>query len=602
LIASAAFFAAYLCTGAAVAADGEASNGHRARLSADLADHLARGSQNIEVLAHGTRASCDTLARTYGIVVLKYLSNEGCVFRLTAGQLAALRQDDSQDHISGNTRIQGSDEVTAEAIGADQVWAGYGEMPALDGSGITIAVIDSGIDERHASVAGKVVATHDFTGGDGVDRFGHGTHVAGIIAGARLKTPDGRDYRGIAPGARLVNLRVLDDAGNGTVADVVEAIDWAIANRGRFKIRVINLSLGAPVLQSYHDDPMCEAVERAVRAGIVVVAAAGNYGRNADGKTVLGSIVSPGNSPYAITVGAVDTHGTPERSDDTVATYSSRGPTAYDLLIKPDVAAPGSHIASAEAAGGYLARTYPERHVTGSGTNGIFQLSGTSMAAAVVSGAASLLLDDRVGIRPSDIQSVLEVTASFMPSGGLLGSGAGEVNIIAAVQVVEDRPKRGHLPTTELAGEEIIPSGWLILSADAQGLGSGSIVWTGAKTASIVWSGTSGSSIVWTGLANSIVWTGATGSSIVWTGTTGNSIVWTGATGNSIVWTGAAGSSIVWTGLTGNSIVWTGAVGNSIVWTGTTAGSIVWTGIQSDSIVWTGTTSESIVWTGALDN
>jgi serine protease AprX len=591
LIASAAFFAAYLCTGVGLAADGEGSNGHKARLSADLVDHLANGSQSIEAIVHGTRAACETLARTYGLVIRKYLTNEGCVFRLTAGQLAALQQDDTQDHISGNTRIRGNDDVTAEAIGADQVWAGVGELPALDGSGITIAVIDSGIDQRHAALTGKVVAVHDFTGGDGIDRFGHGTHVAGIIAGAGVTTPDGKDYRGIAPGAKLVNLRVLDDAGNGTVADVVEAIDWAIANRGRYKIRVINLSLGAPVLQSYHDDPMCEAVERAVRAGIVVVAAAGNYGRSADGKTVLGSIVSPGNSPYAITVGAVDTHGTPQRGDDTVAAYSSRGPTAYDLLIKPDVSAPGSHIASAEAAGGYLARTYPERHVTGSGANGIFQLSGTSMAAAVVSGAASLLLDERFGLKPIDVEAVLELTSSFMPSGGLLGTGVGEINVLAAVEGV-DRHSNGRLelPTTELAGERISPSGLLILSTGQPRVDISSIVWTIARDASIVWTGTSSNSIVWTGLATSIVWTGATGNSIVWTRATGNSIVWTGATNNSIVWTGA----------TSNSIVWTGTASNSIVWTGTSAGSIVWTGTQS--IVWTGSTADSIVWTSALDN
>jgi serine protease AprX len=591
LIASAAFFSAYLCTGVSMAADGEASNGHKARLSADLVDSLANGSQNIEVIAHGTRGACETLARTYGLVIRKYLTNDGCLFRLTAGQLAALQQDDTQDHISGNTKIRGNDDVTAEAIGADQVWAGVGELPSLDGGGITIAVIDSGIDQRHAALAGKVVATYDFTGGDGTDRFGHGTHVAGIIAGARVKTPDGRDYRGIAPGATLVNLRVLDDAGNGTVADVVEAIDWAIANRGRYKIRVINLSLGAPVLQSYHDDPMCEAVERAVRAGIVVVAAAGNYGRSADGKTVLGSIVSPGNSPYAITVGAVDTHGTPQRSDDTVASYSSRGPTAYDLLIKPDVSAPGSHIASAEAAGGYLARTYPERHVTGGGANGIFQLSGTSMAAAVVSGAASLLLDERFGLKPSDVEAALELTSSFMPSGGLLGTGAGEINVLAAIEGV-DRHSNGRLqlPTTELAGERISPSGLLILSTDQPRVDIDSIVWTIARDASIVWTGTSSNSIVWTGLATSIVWTGATGNSIVWTRATGNSIVWTGATNNSIVWTGA----------TSNSIVWTGTTSNSIEWTGTSAGSIVWTGTLS--IVWTGSTADSIVWTSVLDN
>src|ERR1041384_5741700 len=296
---AAAIAGAWACTGLAAAADSTQTPGHKARLSADLQDHLDHNSQSLEAIVHGTRAACDVLARTYGLVVQRYLSVDGCVFRLTAGQLAALQQDDTQDHISGNTRIKSSDDVTAETIGADQVWAGADALPALSGKGVTVAVIDSGIDQTHAALRGRVVASRDFTGGGGpggVDGFGHGTHVAGIIGAQRFATPDGKDYRGIAPDVQLVDLRVLDDTGSGSVADVVEAIDWAVANRERYKIRVINLSLGAPVLQPYRDDPMCEAVERAVRAGIVVVAAAGNNGRNAAGQTVLGSIVSPGNS------------------------------------------------------------------------------------------------------------------------------------------------------------------------------------------------------------------------------------------------------------------------------------------------------------------
>src|SRR5205823_6479309 len=232
----------------------------------------------------------------------------------------------------------------------------------------------------------RVLVTVDFTGGDGVDRYGHGTHVAGIIAGQAGRTSDTRTYSGVAPGAYLLNLRVLGDDGSGTASSVIEAIDWAIDHRGEFNIGVINLSLGAPVLQPYLNDPMCEAVERAVRAGIVVVAAAGNFGKDATGRAVAGGIVSPGNSPFAITVGALDTHGTPQRSDDTVASYSSRGPTRYDLVLKPDLVAPGSHIVSAEAAGSLLATKYTDHHVTGNGPNAYMQLSGTSMATGVVSG------------------------------------------------------------------------------------------------------------------------------------------------------------------------------------------------------------------------
>jgi serine protease AprX len=207
------------------------------------------------------------------------------------------------------------------------VWAGDGNLKPLSGAGVSVAVIDTGIDTRHEALKKRVIFTKDFTGGDGMDRFGHGTHVAGIIAGAGGSTPDTSGYRGIAYGANLVNLRALGDDGSGTVSKVVEAIDYAIDHQKELNIRVINLSLGTPVLQPYRDDPLCEAVERAVDAGMVVVVAAGNQGRNTAGQTVLGSITSPGNSPFAITVGALDAHDTAKRSDDTVATYSSRGPT-----------------------------------------------------------------------------------------------------------------------------------------------------------------------------------------------------------------------------------------------------------------------------------
>ena len=257
------------------------------------------------------------------------------------------------------------------------MWAGDGRLRSLSGAGVVVAVIDTGIDTRHSALKDRIVFTKDFTGGDGLDRFGHGTHVAGLIAGAAGQTADTSSYSGIAPGARLVNLRALGDDGSGTVSTVVDAIDWAVDHQRDLRIRVINLSLGAPVLQPYRDDPLCEAVERAVAAGMIVVTAAGNQGRTADGKTVLGSITSPGNSPYTITVGALDTHGTSQRSDDTVAAFSSRGPTRYDLIIKPDLAAPGVHVVSTEAADSYLARTYADRHVAGSGSNGYLSLSGT---------------------------------------------------------------------------------------------------------------------------------------------------------------------------------------------------------------------------------
>ena len=398
---------------------------HRARLSADLADHLAAGSQSIDVIVHGNAATVDAIASRYNLAVKKRLKS-GAVLRINAGQLDALQQDDQLDHLSGDIRLRGSMAITNQAIGADQVWAGVGDVPSLTGNGVTVAVIDSGIDTRHRALRSRVLASVDFTGGTGQDTYGHGTHVAGIIAGRPGRTAETRKLQGVADEASLVNLRVLGDDGSGSASDVIEAIDWAIEHRTQFRIGVINLSLGAPVLQPYRDDPLCEAVERAVASGIVVVAAAGNFGKTEDGRIVFGGITSPANSPYAVTVGAIDTHGTPERSDDTVATYSSRGPTAYDLIIKPDIVAPGSHIVSAEAAGSYLSRTYPERHVIGRGTNGYMQLSGTSMSSAVVSGTMALLRQESSSLAPAEAKTVVQMASSFLPSADLLAGGRSE--------------------------------------------------------------------------------------------------------------------------------------------------------------------------------
>lgn len=571
------FVVTFLLAGASAAF----AAGHRARLSADLQDHLNAGSQTIEVIVHGDRATIDAIAARYNLVVSKYLAS-GAVLRVTAGQLAALQQDEGLDHLSGNTPLRVSDAITAESTGADQVWAGSNDLPALSGEHVTVAVIDSGMDPTHAALKGRIVATQDFTGGDGVDRFGHGTHVAGIIAGARVSTPDGLDYRGIAYGARLVNLRVLDANGAGTVADVVDAIDWAVSHREQYTIRVINLSLGAPVLQPYADDPMCEAVDRAARAGIVVIASAGNYGQTADGKTVLGSITSPANSPYAIAVGATDTHGTADRSDDTLEPYSSRGPTPYDLLIKPDLVAPGHRIVSAEASNAYLPTTYPARHITGQGPNAYFRLSGTSMSAAVVSGAAALLLDDRGTLRPFETKAALQLAATFMPEAGLIGAGAGNLNVLAATELVE----KGHLPTFKTQqsfGSNGRPT--TSLQFLGRNVTTNSIVW-GVDSSSIVW-GVEANSIVWGLNPASIVW-GVQGNSIVW-GMNPASIVW-GVKDNSIVW-GVSDSSTVW-GVSDASIVW-GVNAESIVW-GVNSSSIVW-GVDSSSIVW-GVNADSIVW------
>jgi len=456
---------------------------HRARLSADLADHLAAGSQSIDVIVHGDRADVDALASRYNVLVARYLKSGG-VLRVNAGQLDALQRDPDVDHLSGDLPLRPSMAITNAAIGADQVRAGSAGAPGPTGRGVTVALIDSGISERHSALRRRVIATMDFTGGDGVDRYGHGTHVAAIIAGQAGRTVETRELQGVAPGAYLVNLRVLGDDGSGVISSVVEAIDWAIEHQAQYRIGVINLSLGAPVLQPYRDDPMCEAVERAVRAGIVVVAAAGNFGRGRGGGAVSGGITTPGNDPYVLTVGAIDTQGTPERSDDVAAAFSSRGPTLYDLVNKPDVMAPGTRIVSAEAAGSVAARGHPERHVTGAGMNGYIQFSGTSMAAGVVSGAVALLLQDDPQLTPEEVKAVIQLTTSFVPSSGRLAGGAGSLNVLAAAAFVAGG--YAELPATTIADERIAAGG-LAVSDPADDLSAAAPAARAAGASSIVW-------------------------------------------------------------------------------------------------------------------
>ena len=321
-----------------LAAAAPASAQHRARLSADLADHIAAGSQSIDVIVHGDAATVDAIVTRYNVKV-KHLASGG-VLHVNAGQLSALQQDEAIDHLSGDILIKSSvDAVTAESIGADQVWAGAGELDPLTGRGVTVAVIDSGMDGKHSALKGRVLFTKDFTGGDGHDGYGHGTHVAAIIAGQAVKSTDAHGYRGIAPGAWLVNLRVLGDDGSGT-ASVYGGVDWAIAQRAY--AGVINPPLGALVFSRSRRSAVA-MVERAVRQhhrrrrrGI---------SQTADGKRKMAASPPP-PSPHAVRW-AVDTHGTVQRST-TRGGVQPKGPRDT-TDSEPDVVAPGTHIVSAES-------------------------------------------------------------------------------------------------------------------------------------------------------------------------------------------------------------------------------------------------------------
>src|ERR1051326_4820515 len=234
-------------------------------------------------------------------------------------------------HISTNEVVRTMGHVTsttgAEAGQAAASTAGHG---TIDGAGVAVAILDSGIDVNHAqfSASGggsRIVTSVDFTGENRTDDpYGHGTFVAAAAAGG---AGAGADYKGIAPGVSLVNVRVLDSEGAGTSETVLAGLNWVAEHARQYNIRIVNLSLGGLAVESYKNDPLCRAVRGLVNSGIVVFAAAGNDGKDSSGNKVYGAIHSPGNEPSAFTIGASNTFQTDARSDDGVTTYSSRGPT-----------------------------------------------------------------------------------------------------------------------------------------------------------------------------------------------------------------------------------------------------------------------------------
>lgn len=334
---------------------------------------------------------------------------------LPARQAARLQRNRHLVAVTLNTRVrrQGSDAAGLDTtypltVGADKLWA-----KGITGQGVRVAVIDSGVSgdspdftaaDGTSRIAANVIANEAATTPG--DPVGHGTHVAGIIAGDSRNRPPGDPdrghYIGIAPGADLVTLKTADEDGNSTVLDVLDALQFVIDHKDLLNIRVVNLSISSDTPSSYLLDPLDAAVEAAWQSGIVVVAAAGNRGDAADAVSY-----APGNDPFVITVGGTDEMGTDHSSDDVLADWSSRGVT-QDGFNKPDVTAPGAHMISTLAPGSFFSQLCPACLVGSS----YLKIGGTSMAAPVVAGAAALLLQDRPQLTPDQVKSVLLGTKS----------------------------------------------------------------------------------------------------------------------------------------------------------------------------------------------
>ena len=355
---------------------------------------------------------------------------DSCLLQLAAQPGVVAISLDRQ--VSG--ALQGSVRAT---VGA----AWIAEHLAVDGTGVGVAIVDSGVAVAHDDLGNRVVHFADFVNRQTqpYDDYGHGTHVAGIIAGNGQNA--GGSRRGIAPGAHLIVLKALDSAGDGNVSRVITAIDYAIRNRAAYNIRILNLSVAAGVYESYHTDPLAQAARRAVDAGIVVITAAGNLGRDASGAIQYGGITAPGNAPWVLTVGASNDRGTADRADDTIASFSSRGPGLIDGSIKPDLVAPGVGIESLAEAASFLYQTRPSARRWGSTRSGqepYMTLSGTSMAAPIVAGTVALMLHANPALSPESVKTILRRTAESNSRYDQFTQGAGFLNARAAVELARE--------------------------------------------------------------------------------------------------------------------------------------------------------------------
>jgi serine protease AprX len=466
--------------------------------------------------------------------------------------------------------------------GATSLW-----QSGVTGAGVDVAVIDTGI----APVPGlmdsaKVVVGPDlsFESQDDdlrhLDTYGHGTHLAGIIAGRQTAEASGSDYvadttnfYGMAPDARLVSLKLADHNGVVDVSQIIAAVDWVVQNRltDGMNIRVLNLSYGTHSPQSPQADPLSWAAEVAWRNGIVVVTSAGN-----DGDTVPG-LTNPAYNPWVIAVGAADTQGTMSLSDDTVASFSARQGGNFNTR-GIDLVAPGVGVVSLGVPGSYVYQNNPSAQVG----DGYLRGSGTSQAAAVVSGATALLLSQRPLLTPNQVKALLIKGATKLPGQEIAAQGNGELNVTASAALSPEGAApvqpvgngRGGLESArggihvvmegqELADERDI-MGNSFVSRVQGALAQRRTAWgPGGSFNGAIWLGTgfSTDTTSWAGKT----WGGKTWTGKTWAGKTWTGDGWSGKTWSNVVWTGKSWSSAGWTS-TVSSDAWAGALWTTEYW------------------------------------
>ena len=396
-------------------------------LASDAAANTA-----VIVQATSESAARAAVAAHHGTVTQDLWIVNGVAADVPAGEVAGLSAEPGVIHVSDNAAVHveaaspsplhSASAVYPKVVGADKLWS-----EGVDGDGVGVAVVDTGIAASLPDLAGRVICDPhaDFSGGSNPcsDDFGHGTFVAGIIAGNGASSNG--QYKGVAPKAKLVPIKIAGRDGSSDITHVLAAIQWAVSFRNDYGIRVINLSLGTDSTQPYMLSPLDGAVERAWDAGIVVTVSAGNCGTDPSDPC---AIRKPADDPLVITVGALDDKGTPGRGDDVMAGFSGVGPTKSDGLTKPDIVASGRSVISLRAPGSKVDTAYPGSRI---GT-AYFKGSGTSFSNAVTAGSAALLFEREPNLTPDQVKARLLGTAAPGPVGNPNVDGQGSLDTYSA--------------------------------------------------------------------------------------------------------------------------------------------------------------------------
>jgi serine protease AprX len=441
-------------------------------------------------------------------------------------------------------------------VRSDDLWA-----QGIDGSGTTVALLDTGVYAAHPDLAGRVAHCEDLSHEAGTeahcaDTFGHGTFMAGLIAGDGSAS-NGK-HTGAAPRAQIVSVKAAGFDGATDVSTVLAGIQWIVAHRDTYGIRVMNLSLGTDSSQDYRLSPLNYAVERAWASGIVVVVSAGNSGPDA------ATVMKPGDDPYVITVGASNDEGSMSTSDDRVPVFSSRGPTRANGLAKPDLVSPGVHTVSLRSPGSAIDQQYGTTAAVGSH---YFKGTGTSMATATVSGVVAQMLQRQPELTPDQVKFRLTSTAHRIADVDPLRAGAGLVDAYAAATSTSTQAANGGLsPSNGLglleadrgsAGVEVVtPLGQLALQGELIAQTDPDQVTLTNPAGLVPWAGATWKAEGW----DPATWDGATWKSGDWAGAT-----WKGATWKATVWDGAT-----WKGATWKNADWDGATWKNADWDGAT--------------------------------